>query len=208
MPLPIQLGELANRIRRAFDVRGRMPLALDETVVPVLIVGDATDFPFSLDPLGFAGHGFVVGQAANRACVAVSNQGPEGSIAVIEQLVVSTSTGAASQDIEISRSGILQTAVAALETRRCADVTSDCRGGTGLVAREVPVLISEWDLDITTGGTICERLRTAAFTSVVLAVRHVLRRGEVMYVKPDDDATDIMVGISGRFYNRLSDTGA
>lgn len=183
-------------------------MALDETVVPVVLVGDATGLPFSLDPIPFAVHATVTGQAANRASIAFSNQGPEGSLAVIEQLVISTSTGAVGQNFEVSRSGILQSAVAAVGSRLAADTGSDCRGGTGLVARNVPVQASWWDLVITSGGTLCELGRMPAFHSLVLPVKHVLRRGEVLYVKPDDVATDIMVGASGLWYNKLSDTGA
>lgn len=46
MPFPFGTGELATRIRRALDARGRIPLTFDEVVVPTFLAVDGTRPPF------------------------------------------------------------------------------------------------------------------------------------------------------------------
>lgn len=46
MPFPFGTGELATRIRRALDARGRIPLTFDEVIVPVFQAVDGTRAPF------------------------------------------------------------------------------------------------------------------------------------------------------------------
>ena len=47
----IALGDLATRLKNFFGLRGRIPSTMDETVVPVLIAGDATDSLFAQQPV-------------------------------------------------------------------------------------------------------------------------------------------------------------
>lgn len=48
MPLGFGSGELADRMRRALDIRGRIPLAVDEVVVPVALVSEPQAPPFRI----------------------------------------------------------------------------------------------------------------------------------------------------------------
>lgn len=54
MPLDMQFGDLATRIARAFRVRGRIPLKLDEMVVPVTVVESVDRDPFRTEPITWA----------------------------------------------------------------------------------------------------------------------------------------------------------
>jgi hypothetical protein len=67
MPLTIQLGEVADRLRRFFDVRGRMPTVLDETIVPVINLTDLSGAPYRRNPLAFQGGGDSDGGIAGTA---------------------------------------------------------------------------------------------------------------------------------------------
>lgn len=204
MPLQIQLGEIANRLRRALGVTGRIPTALDETVVPVAIVADSWDVPFALDPVYAAAGQDVTGLAAIRGQAAIVNIGPVGSVFIVEQLVMSH--GSAGGRVEISRSGVL-VGNAPTSTKRFADVTSPAPGAAG---REVPVQFLAWNTpDLVTVGSICEVIVLPNLTtSLVLPVKHMLRAGEVLYLKTMENAARLIAGASGRFFSKLTDTGA
>lgn len=94
MPLQIQLGELADRLRRALLVKGRLPLALDETVVPVVSLGDASQAPYAKDPaLGSSRH--------TRAALAanfshIGWQAAVGSILCVDSVLISNPNAAPS----------------------------------------------------------------------------------------------------------------
>jgi hypothetical protein len=204
MPLPIQLGELANRVRRALDTRGRLPLALDETVVPVVLIADADEVPYALDPIHAAGFQRGTGAAAAQCTIGISNQGPEGSVFILEQLAIAC--GTANAEIEISRSGTLTADVPA-SSRVMADLTSQARPGA--VGRDVPVRLDlHTATTITTVGSICEMIRTGPDRSLILPVKHYLRRGEVCFVKCSAVNQLLSVGASGRYFLKISDTGA
>lgn len=64
--LDFNVGELAARLRRALGVRGRMPLGLDEHVVPVTLTADVSIPPWRTNP--------VQGSGGNYDAVAVSGR--------------------------------------------------------------------------------------------------------------------------------------
>jgi hypothetical protein len=81
MPSEIQRGELVDRLRRFAGTTGRMPLQLDETVVPVLNVGDLFQPPYRLAVRGFTGQDerpAAVGFPSQIACTLPAV--PSGSI--------------------------------------------------------------------------------------------------------------------------------
>lgn len=46
MPTPIQLGSLTDRLRKFLRIRGKLPLLLDEVVVPTVLIQDLTVGPY------------------------------------------------------------------------------------------------------------------------------------------------------------------
>jgi len=66
MPLPIQAGDSANKARAFFDLRGRIPLIFDETIVPVAVVGDL-NIPGIVLPRQGEYQAFELNQAAGAA---------------------------------------------------------------------------------------------------------------------------------------------
>jgi len=46
MPTPIQLGAITDRLRKFLRIRGKLPLLLDEVVVPMVLIQDLTVGPY------------------------------------------------------------------------------------------------------------------------------------------------------------------
>lgn len=69
MPLGFGSGELADRMRRALDIRGRIPLAVDEVVVPVALVSEPQSAPFRI---------------SGRRCFAGSSPGAGGAGTILQ----------------------------------------------------------------------------------------------------------------------------
>lgn len=204
----IQWGEVADRLRRSLGLRGPLPSSLDLTASPVVIIGDATEPPYALDPQYGAGFQDATGAAGVQATIAVINDGPEGSVFIVDQLTIAA--GATGQRVEISRSGILGTDVAIADTNQMADTTSQARpGATG---RDLPVRLLTYTAGtLTTVGSICEVVAAPSLTtlgSLVLPVKHYLRRGEVLYAKHLNTAQRLILGVAGRFFTNVGDTGA
>lgn len=199
----IQQGDSTERLRRSLGIRGPLQPALSTEVSPVVNLGDIGEVPYALDPSHGAGYQRVTAQAANQATIAIVNEGPEGSAFLVEQLALSTGT---TGEFEISRSGVLQTAVAALDSNQMADTTSQAR--PGLTGRDLPVRLVSWDVNIVTVGSICELVALTANATLILPVKHLLRTGEVCYVKSSSNAVLLRVGVAGRFWSNIGDLGA
>lgn len=71
MPLVTQAGDLATRLARAFGIRGRIPTALDEQIVPVAIVERPDVPPFCDVPAYWRISARAVSAAATRGLVGV-----------------------------------------------------------------------------------------------------------------------------------------
>lgn len=195
MPITIQVGDIANRLRRAFDIRGRIPTSLDETIVPVAIVRNADELPFALDPAGVGGFFNLTPTAGQQATLGISNQGPKGSVFILDELYLASQT--AGNRLEVSRSGVLQTD-GVFTDKSCADMSTSCLGL--ITALSVPVTLRGWTTaPAGTGGAIAQELRVLT-THAPFSIRAMLRRGEVIYVKCQTVTQDLYVAVKGRFY--------
>jgi hypothetical protein len=56
VPLDIQTGGFAEKIRRSTGVRGRMPLRLDETVIATIQTADLSEPPYRQNEIDFMGN--------------------------------------------------------------------------------------------------------------------------------------------------------
>lgn len=92
MPFPFGTGELATRIRRALDARGRIPLTFDEVVVPTFQVVDATRAPFRFSGRRAQTALFQAAVAGQFARYILSNPTP---IDQVLQRIIPFSAGAA-----------------------------------------------------------------------------------------------------------------
>lgn len=73
MALIFGSGEPTSRLRRALDVKGKVNLGLDETVVPVVVVGEYQNAPFRTSGVQFFGALRVAGVAATSSRVRLNN---------------------------------------------------------------------------------------------------------------------------------------
>jgi hypothetical protein len=67
--LQINVGDIGARIARALSIKGRIPVALDETAVPVAQLFDFTDSLFSQNPATFIANLPIVGGTPNFGAV-------------------------------------------------------------------------------------------------------------------------------------------
>lgn len=74
MPTPIQLGSLTDRLRKFLRIRGKLPLLLDEVVVPTVLIQDLTKGPYQ------AG---VTPSAGQETWVSALSPGTAGSIIIL-----------------------------------------------------------------------------------------------------------------------------
>lgn len=200
MPLGIQQGELADRLRRLTDARGRIPLMLDETVVPVVLLGHAGELPYAEDPAEAAGQIEQAAVVGVQSTIAICNQGPKGSAFLLEELWLSNSV--AGGRVEVSKSGVLQTDGTVSASKNLADMSTTCLGLT--TALNVPVLLRAWSVaPAATGGAIAQILRVLT-TDSPYNVKALLRSGEVVYVKNLSTNQELRVSCRGRFYTQLA----
>lgn len=196
MPLQIGLGDIANRLRRALDIRGRIPTALDETVVPVVIVRDADGPPFALDPSYLTGQRELAAIAGVQGHVAIANIGPPGSVFMLDALWLSNSV--AGSRIEVSKSGVLQTDGTFTDTL-LADFSTSCKGLTTALSGQVRM--RAWTVaPAATGGAIGPILRVLT-TDQCYLIKAALRAGEVVYVKNMTVNQELRVSCQGRFFS-------
>lgn len=94
--LEFNVGEVVTRLRIALGVRGRMPLGLDEVVIPTIRVEDLGRPPFRVQPVEFHGYVAVTTAAATagrQARVACALNAPiAGTVAVIRRYRVQVSS--------------------------------------------------------------------------------------------------------------------
>lgn len=196
MPLTIGLGDIANRLRRALDVRGRIPTALDETIVPVVLVRDASAPPFALDPSTLSGQRELAAIVGVQGTIAIANIGPVGSVFILDKLWLSNSV--AGGRVEVSKSGVLATDGTFTDST-LADFTTSCRG----LATAVNGLVRmrAWTVaPAATGGAIGPIVRVLT-TDQEYNISGALRSGEVVYVKNLSTNQELRVSCQGRYFN-------
>lgn len=94
--LEFNVGELVTRLRTSLGVRGRMPLGLDEVVIPTTLVEEVNRAPFRVQPIEFHGYWQVqtaaglAGRGARVACYLPNT--PPGVVAVIRRYRVQVSS--------------------------------------------------------------------------------------------------------------------
>ena len=87
MPLPFGNGELAARARTGLDLRGRIPFALDEVLVPTVSLLELDRAPFRTDGVEWWGSNGRTPAAGQFAQVAVTPG--DGAQAVVDQIIIS-----------------------------------------------------------------------------------------------------------------------
>jgi len=89
MPLDIQQGEVADRLRKFFRLSGRIPATLDETVVPVAILQSLDQPPWRLTAQRGAAYIIKTLVAAEQLAIAVQHPLAVSGRTVVDKVFVS-----------------------------------------------------------------------------------------------------------------------
>jgi hypothetical protein len=190
----VQFGDLAGRLARALDLTsGAGALTLEEGVLPVVIVSDATELPFATEPRAGAGYGSVTGAVGQQATIALNLTG-SGKF-WLKQLVISRATTGL---IEVNRSGRLE-AAGTFTDKIMLDVSSKSAPAQGSLF--LPLTIRQYTTPPVGIGTgIAWAFSLGAGIALVWPVDMLIGQGETIYVKNLDTATLITVNFQGMYY--------
>lgn len=101
MPMEIARGEISDRIRRFFDVRGRLNTRLDEQIAPVTIIQDVSLPPYRTSPIVWAGFTSAPAVAAEFSVVAAALPvAPLGRF-VVDQIIAGTGTAGVAAGVTV-----------------------------------------------------------------------------------------------------------
>jgi hypothetical protein len=190
----LQFGDLSSRLVRALDlVGGAGQLQLEEGVLPVVLLQDATQLPFALEPRAGLGYGQATGAAGQQATLGLTLTG-SGKLWIFQLIVTRTTAG----PVEVNRSGRLEAGGTSTD-RLMVDMSSSNAPNQGSLF--LPVTIRQFTTPPVGIGTgIAASFQLAAATALVWPLDAVLGQGECLYVKNTDNATQITCAFHGRYY--------
>lgn len=171
MPQPIQQGTVADRLRNFLRLSGRIPVQLDENVVPIVNVQDLSQPPWRTQDVDF-------GVNVNGAAVAAVNthvglEVPVGipGVAVVDTIYFQNSTGAA-----VAYSITVGVRVGAGYTLQgtCYNTELIDPGSAGAAIATVPVEFFDFSTAPIVGQEIC-RVMVPIGGSVIIPTRVSLR---------------------------------
>lgn len=125
MPLDIQVGDIAERLRRFLDLRGRIPARLDEIVVPTISLGDLARPPYSRDPLSGWHLGAFGAVAGEISMVGLLPQGAD-KLVIKKLVIVNDTAGAITYEVYVGST------ISASPTLRGIAAVNLPRAGSGL----------------------------------------------------------------------------
>jgi hypothetical protein len=89
--IPINFGDLSQRARRAFKLVGRLPLSLDETVLPVAVVAQLDQDPYRAEPRTWSWPATLTGTAVLSGLLEVGNPSTSSQLITVTGFVASPS---------------------------------------------------------------------------------------------------------------------
>lgn len=207
MPLESQFGEIATRLRKLFDIRGRMATRVDELVVPTVSVGEVNLPPYRSTPRAFMGYTTAAATAAEASIIGIGMPAARGAGRIIVRQIWSSSSPTAAahnQQLGLMTYAALN-ATAAIVAGYMLDVEDQdnlviLASGVGKI---VPVdLLSGTDPAIFTGPILGRQVLNTAqqLTWLTPATPIVLPAGVALYVQSRTVNLDLQVGWYGEFY--------
>lgn len=197
MPLVIQQSEVADRLRRFLGLRGRTPIGLDETMVPVVIEADLSETPYRKE--GLSGEMFI-SKGAVAAEFSYIFWGPHlaACTLIVDQLII-TNPDAASQLIQIGYRA---------DTGGIAMPTTAFSGEILNDGTSPPPSRCAWGMD--SGDDALEliereilRLRIPTLTTVTLTGPWTVSPNLTMLAKPSVVNTALIVGVRARQFQQV-----
>jgi len=92
MPRPVQRGDFALELSRTYGLKGKLPLVLDEVIVPVHIVGSLTDSPETSTDRMMSQVQISAADLANSSRVNLVNPLQSGVLLLVDGWSVHTAT--------------------------------------------------------------------------------------------------------------------
>jgi hypothetical protein len=177
VPLDIQTGGFAEKMRRALGVRGRMPFRLDETVIPTVEVNRLDLPPYRTDASDFATNIDITQVAAEFAFGGVKLPASSAGAVVIDQLMV-TSEAADSYSVFLGNSPDYEATASLVGTQNVWNVESMPRGAAGVGAFTLPFNQNLRGTDPVLGiGSLLFSFRMVANENLWIPLRATLRPG-------------------------------
>jgi hypothetical protein len=202
MPLDIQQGGYADKLRRALGVRGRMPLRLDESVVPVVQVQDLDRPPYRSDAQEFGTNVFATGMAAvfNFGAIGLATSQP-GAIVVDGLWVTSGAADAYSVVIgtEVDYNAIDSAPIQL--TKNCEHYGDPSRAVAGALPFDLPIR-TFWGrhASLRLAAPSLMSFRVGAGDDKLIPWRWILRPGWVLAVWRSTVNLEIDVNFHGTYY--------
>ncbi len=132
MAIIIGTGEPISRVRRGLDIKGRVNLGLDETLVPVIEVGDYTGPPYRRSPVRWWIRTVVSGVALQKSGVRLANT--SGRDQLLDRMIVRSTA-----DIDVVVGSGLGVAPGAGTPARTTELVTVPANATGDISRPIPI---------------------------------------------------------------------
>jgi hypothetical protein len=178
MPLDIQTGGFADKIRRALGVRGRMPLRLDETVVPVVNTGTLDQPPYRTDGTDFVCNVDMSAVAAKFTWGGIQLPPSVPGALVVEGMYVVNLGAADSYTLFLGSQRSYDAIDTAAPTQNPINVEHYPPEGLAVNPRSMPFNQNTKGADAVLGlGELLMTIRLLTDTGIYLPVRFTLRPG-------------------------------
>jgi len=201
MPSPFGTGEVVNRLRRLLDLRGRFGMQVDETVVPVALIGDGTQPPFRNSGRRWSGVASTTAVLAENHFVEILNL--SGFDQVIDRIRV---LGAVEFTIRLGPSLVAAPGVNVRTTERNP---LPAGGGLNDVGLVVAIAMREGNGDPTSDVQVAQLQPDTGVKGVVEGLDQaiVLPPGASCFVRSLTTNVVINVSASGLFYDDVPRLG-
>lgn len=193
-----QFGDIAHRLAQALGLQGRDAFAVEESILPVAQVVDASALPYATEPRAVTCFGDATGAVGNSPHLGLTLTG-SGKL-WIRQLVMVRPTSAGA--VEINRSGRIETD-GTFTDRAGVDTSSNNAPNQG--PQFLPLKVRQWTVQpAAIGSGVAAQFRMAQNAPLVWPVDVVLSPGECFYAKTLDTAVQLTTVFQGLYYPSLS----
>jgi len=126
-------GEPVSRLRRSLDVKGKLNLGVDETIVPVLTIFDSTQPPFRRTGVRWFFHAGIGPIAAERGRLRIFNNSTIDQL--IDRISVSSPSGSGVIFAQVGQGPSGEAPALPVRTTEIVEVDAG-----GVIARQIPIL--------------------------------------------------------------------
>lgn len=190
---PFQFGDVSTRLKAALGLQGRDNWSVEEGLLPVVVVQDATLLPFAHEPRALLGYGQATGVAGKQATLGLTLTG-SGKLWIRQLIVTRTTAG----PVEVNRSGRMEAGGTSTD-RVPVDMSSSNAPNQG--SQFLPAIVRQWtDPPVGIGTGIAALFTLGAAVAFVWPLDCVLSPTECLYVKNTDNATQITCVFHGLYF--------